>query len=199
MTGELYPGSPQAAESLLQEEVVQEKLRVVFAELDNLYAGINEHTPYERKSIAPAAITPSGTFIEASTVALPLPEGFGDDDARRAKVAAHHASKEYVIFAFNLEELKDPNFALRPLDLTTAQITHGRGNGIDIFIPDGTPEPIVIKDAESARIAAAIKMGDDMYNPQCIHLPQTDADRIKYHGEPTEDFRDVRQRAGVEL
>lgn len=170
------PTPPTRAEQLLVDPEVQEGLRKVFSELDNLYNGIETQTDYRAVAIDKPSITPDGQYIEASKVALPIAEQKAEN--YYDSIDAHHASAEYMIFSFNLADLKDTEFSLRPLDLTDASIETYRGSGIDIALPDDGPR---------------------------IHLPQITTvngaryDGMRYNGTETDYFRDLRKRLKIEL
>lgn len=162
--------APHRAEQLILDPAVQEGLRTAFSELDNLYNGIETQAGYKAAPVDKPSITPDGQYIEVTKVATPLlPYGAeGYDEA----VSKYHETSEYMIFSFDLADLKDPNFTLRPLDLQDADITTYRGGGIDILVSDDGPY---------------------------IHLPQVSTDGIRYNGVAAEHFKDFRKRLGIEL
>lgn len=168
---------------MINEPEVLKRLKDVFDELDNLYSSIEENTDYKAVLVDLPSITPTGQYVEASVVATPQPpnpKSAADYDipGRADAVKRYHETKEFMIFAFNLDDLKDPDFTLRPLDLTGATINDHRGSGTEITMKDGTK----------------------------IHLPQMITglrgqriDGIRYNGESTEPFKEFRTRYGVEL
>jgi hypothetical protein len=204
---EMPHSQSSTAESMLQDAAVQDGLRVTFAELDNFYDGIRNQTPYERQAY-PASVTPDGTFLEASRIALPLPpydkDGYSNNQYND-RVQAQHDSAEYVLFKFELGDVADPQFKVKPAPIR--QVQDRRGSGVDITIdnPDD-PEPLF----PDALTEEGANLSDEQFDEidarrtawrrrNVVHLPQMADDRVRLGDVVAESFKDVRERAGVAL
>jgi hypothetical protein len=183
--GTSNPSSP--VEDLLQDQLIQDGLRGVFSELDNLYDGISNQTRYSRKGWD-ACITPDGTFIEAGLVATPLP---GEDVDFRSteygkQVAEHHETAEYMVFMFNLTDLKSKDFQLKPAKIQGVEVS--RGSGIDITIDNPSdPEPPFPREDYDENGRAYTDEEFDAFevnhtawrNRNVVHLPQLLGDTVR--------------------
>lgn len=206
--------SPQTpAETLLQDEAVQVGLRRAFSVIDQSYADIGESM--EREPIGPTVVTPSGIFVEAGKVALPAPKYEPGIDFHSpenvAKIAAHHASTRYLVYMFNLEELKDPDFKPTPLEIDSSQVTVYRGSGIDIALKPADTDPEPMNPVELDELGGIVEPSrEDEYfdwldvhaewsGRNTLHLPQVENDTIRIGGENGEPLVTVRERVGFEL
>lgn len=213
--GEYVSENETRAEVLLKDAAVQAGMRNVFSELDNFEASVNEKTEYKLKKIGGSSLTADGDFIEAYQIALPMPANPEVRDYNSPEyeeylsaIDASHKSKEYVIFAFNVEDLKSPDFQLKPLEIDKQGITEYRGSGIDIKLPaDDDPEPTFDKERtkyggpkneeDREEFEQYVNLHQDWVRRNTLHLPQMPNDKITYRGNATETFRTVRERAGV--
>ena len=155
------------AEALLQDETIQNRLRSIFGEIDEAYKELSLRMPKTKRERWKPSITPSGTYIEANLLGS-IESGEG---------------KDYLVFMFNLSDLKDPNFQLKPREVENAVVY--RGSGIDLtFVQTDDPE---------------------LSGQNQLHLPQVPTDSIRMGAgrsqgdNVAEPFKVVRQRAGVEL
>jgi hypothetical protein len=122
-------------EELVQDPSVKSALRSARASLDNLYAGIAEHTHYDRTHYG-SVVTESGDFIEANRIGLPMPTdpGFNSPEYKTYidKLQKMHHSYEYLVFISPLRNVDN----LVPVKIDPSNITEYLGGGIYIKLPD---------------------------------------------------------------
>jgi hypothetical protein len=198
-----------AAEVLLLDPSVQEGMRSVFREFENLYHGITEQTPYDRQAIGPALVTPSGVYIEASKISLP-PLNFNtfrttDEYLRSDKKRRN--SEEYLIFAVQMQELCSPDFQLKPIVIRGKDVT-GDDSYVDITLvsPD---DPKPIRDTWTSVASGGGWDAYDIYqrnfklwtdrNSLRIVIGNASDKQHSYRGEKAEPLKAVCERLSIVL
>lgn len=197
------------AEVLLLDSSIQEGMRSVFQELENLYDGIACRTSYGREAIGPTLVTPSGVCIEVSRVILPLINfnDFRSTDEFLRNDKKRRSSEEYMLFIFQMQELHNPDFQLKPITVKGRDITDN-GSYIDILVTDPSdPKPVW-----SMNLGPIAREDWVAYDAYCESLKSwTDRSRLRiakkaaggerhsFRGEPAEPLKVACERVGAVL
>lgn len=196
MTFENKTQTPKTVQEKLVDPQVQEGLKIAFASMDEYFSKIKDETGLVATLIGRPSVTEAGVYVEARLVSTPKPEQLVNSTPENSKLwSAYHASTEYVVFAFDIQDSVVPDFAPIPVDISEARVYNSRGSGIDITFPDNRPDSEDMEQLMNAVGDSYIRwlMATD------IHLPQTSSDSLVYFGVDTRPFKEVRKELGVEL
>lgn len=124
-------------ETLIEDPDVLKGLNTVLSELDNLYSSLEDKPDLGVQQIAPGVFA-DGTFVAALEVFRYKNldgEYISSEDEAPLSFKAK-SDTDYLIFMFNLKELKDPGFKLKPVEYNPDTLLLTRSGHVGIELTD---------------------------------------------------------------